>query len=285
VKYSDRLYDLGRKAWKYGLAAVERPQQLPCLLHSAVKGVHVGEFLKINQRWVRRAGIKTVIDIGAHSGEFSSAIRAVLTGVQVYAFEPLADCFEDLRGKFEGDPRYRAFHVALGEQRGQVKFWRSEFSKSSSVLPMADMHKLEFPWSSELVPIDTQIAALDDFLQDIKLAPKVLLKLDVQGYEDRVIRGGIAMLRNVDYILTEVSFRSLYEGQASFDDVYEMLKKQGFSYRGNVDQLLSAADGSVLQADALFVRNTARIVGDGFSAQGTNVASKGQTGPSDIGPR
>src|SRR5579862_1464884 len=152
-----------------------------------------------------------------------------------------------------------AFHFAVGEQRGQVKFWRSRFSKSSSVLPMADVHKLEFPWSSELVPIYTRIAALDDFLHDIELVPKVLLKIDVQGYEDRVIRGGIAILRNVDYILTEVSFRLPYEGQTSFDDLYELLKQLGFSYAGNVDQLLSAADGSVLQADALFVRDTASI--------------------------
>lgn len=204
--------------------------------------MHVGEFLKINQPWIKQAGVRTVIDIGAHNGEFSAAIRVLLPSAQVYAFEPLPDSYEKLRAKFEGDARCRAFHFAVGEQRGQVKFWRSRFSKSSSVLPMADVHKLEFPWSSELVPIYTRIAALD-----------------VQGYEDRVIRGGIAILRNVDYILTEVSFRLLYEGQTSFDDLYELLKQLGFSYAGNVDQLLSAADGSVLQADALFVRDTASI--------------------------
>lgn len=259
MKRSDRFYDLGRKAWKYGLAAVERPQQLPQLLRSVLKGVHVGEFLKINLPWIKHAGVRTVIDIGAHNGEFSTAIRILLPGARVYAFEPLPDAYEKLRAKFEGDARCRAFHFALGEQRGQVKFWRSRFSKSSSVLPMAETHKLEFPWASELVPIYTRIAALDDFSHDIELVPRVLLKIDVQGYEDRVIRGGIAILRNVDYILTEVSFQLLYEGQTSFDDLYELLKQLGFSYAGNVDQLLSAADGSVLQADALFIRDTARI--------------------------
>src|ERR1700719_3866210 len=259
MKYSAPLHDLGRTALKYGLAAVERPQQLPHLMRSVFKGAHVGEFLKINQPWIKQAGVRTVTDIGAHNGEFSTAIRAVLPGVQVYAFEPLPNSYEKLRANLEGDARSRAFHVALGEQRGQVKFWRSRFSKSSSVLPMADVHKQEFPWSSELVPIYTQIAALDDFLHDIDLVPKVLLNVDVQGYEDRVIRGGNAILQNVDYILAEVSFRVLYEGQTSFDDLYELLKQLGFSYAGNIDQLLSAADGSVLQADALFVRNAASI--------------------------
>ena len=259
MKYSARLQDLGRKAWNYGLAAVERPQQLPHLLRSVLKGAHLGEFLKINQPWIKQAGVRTVIDIGAHNGEFSTAIRAVLPGIQVYAFEPLPDSYEKLRTKLEGDARCRAFPVALGEQRGQVKFWRSRFSKSSSVLPMAEVHKLEFPWSSETVPIYAQMAALDDFLQDINLEHKILLNLDVQGYEDRVIRGGIAILRSVDYILTEVSFRPLYEGQTSFDDLYELLKPLGFSYAGNIDQLLSPTDRSVLQVDALFVRNTADV--------------------------
>jgi FkbM family methyltransferase len=259
MNYSSRFRDLARKAWNYGLAAAERPGQLPDLLRSAFKGVHVGEFLRINQRWIREAGIKTVVDIGAHSGEFSSAIRAILPTAQIYAFEPLPECYERIRNRFKSDTRYRAFQNPLGENRGQIKFWRSNFSKASSVLPMADMHKAEFPWSSELEPIDVQVAKLDDFVRDIAIAPKVLAKIDVQGYEDRVIRGGSAFLRNVDYILTEISFRPLYEGQGSFDDVYHLLKGLGFSYKGNLDQLLSPRDRSVLQADALFVREDSKI--------------------------
>jgi FkbM family methyltransferase len=259
MSHSSRFRDLARKAWNYGLAAAERPGQLPNLLRSAIKGVHVGEFLRINQRWIREAGIKTVVDIGAHSGEFSSAIRAILPDAQIYAFEPLPECYEIIRNKFKSDARYRAFQNPLGESRGQIKFWRSNFSKASSILPMADMHKAEFPWSSELVPIDAQVARLDDFVRDIAIAPKVLVKIDVQGYEDRVIRGGTEFLRDVDYILAEVSFRPLYQGQGSFDVVYHLLRHLGFSYRGNLDQLLSPTDRSVLQADALFVRDNSQV--------------------------
>jgi len=80
-----------------------------------------------------------------------------------------------------------------------------------------------------------------------------------RGTRTGSFEGASQSCENVDYILTEVSFRLLYEGQTSFDDLYELLKQLGFSYAGNVDQLLSAADGSVLQADALFVRDTASI--------------------------
>ena len=96
---------------------------------------------------------------------------------------------------------------------------------------------------------------LDDCLGRVQLVPRVLLKLDVQGYEDRVLRGGIRILQRVDYVLTEVSFCPLYDGQASFGEVYDLLLKSGFSYAGNLDQLASPLDGRILQADALFVRN------------------------------
>ncbi len=87
MNHTERVRDLTQKAWKYALSAAERPKQIPNLLHSVLRGAHLADLLTINQRWVKQAGIKTVIDIGAHTGEFSSAIRAILPEVSVYAFE------------------------------------------------------------------------------------------------------------------------------------------------------------------------------------------------------
>lgn len=251
-----RLRDVTQKAWRYALAAAERPQQTPHILRSILKGAHLSDFLNVNQRWIKQACIRTVIDIGAHTGEFSSAIRAVLPGVRVYAFEPLPDCFERLTAKFERYPDCRAFHVALGQQPGHVTFWRSSFSKSSSVLPMATLHQNAFPWSASCSQVDVRLETLDDYQNEMELISKVLMKIDVQGYEDRVLKGSTLVLNRVDYVLVEVSFRPLYEGQAGFHDVYHLLLESGFSYAGNLDQLLSPLDDSVLQADALFLRQS-----------------------------
>ena len=82
----------------------------------------------------------------------------------------------------------------------------------------------------------------------------VLLKMDVQGYEDKVINGAKQLLNDVDYIITEVSFRSLYKDQPLFGDIYDLLSSLGFQHGGNFETLLSPKDGSILQADALFYR-------------------------------
>lgn len=249
-----RVRDLTQKVWKYALGAVERPQHIPHFLSSILRGAHFGNLLILDRRWVKQAGIRTVIDIGAHTGEFSSAIMAVLPGATVYAFEPLPDCFDQLATKFERYPHFRAFQVALGERRGEVDFWRSSFSKSSSVLPMAMLHRTTFPWSAICSPIKTRVETLDSYLSEMDLASKVFMKIDVQGYEDRVIKGAAVALKQVDYVLVEVSFCPLYDGQAGFDRICQLLRRCGFSYAGSLDQLLSPVDDTVLQADALFLR-------------------------------
>lgn len=249
-----RLSDLVGKAWTYLLAAMQQPGQVPYLPLLQLKGVHIGEYLRLNHPWIKQAGINTVIDIGAHAGEFSSAVRTILPNVQIYAFEPQPDCYDRLRDKLGRYGSFGAFQVALGERSGQVKFWRSSFSKSSSVLEMARLHQEAFPWSAHTVPATVQLEMLDHYLDRIELTTKVLVKIDVQGYEDKVLQGGVQLLKRVDYVLVEVSFGPLYEGQAQFHDVYDLLVQLGFSYAGSLDQLLSPLDDSILQADALFVR-------------------------------
>lgn len=252
--YISRTSDLVEKAWAYLLTALREPHQLLSLPRVCLKQVHIGEFLKLNQPWLRNAGIKTVIDAGAHAGEFSSAIHAVIPEAKIYAFEPLPDSSTQLRKKLGRNGSVRVFQVALGEENGSVDFWRSSFSKSSSVLPMSELHQSAFPWSADNRPITVKLRRLDEYLEQMQLPGKTLLKIDVQGYEDRVLRGAVKLLEHVHYVIVEVSIGQLYEGQADFHAIYDILAPFGFSYLGNLEQLASPVDGTILQVDALFAR-------------------------------
>jgi hypothetical protein len=88
----------------------------------------------------------------------------------------------------------------------------------------------------------------------MEIDPQLLVKIDVQGYEADVIRGATRTLSMARYVLTEVSFDELYSGQPLFGAVHDLLRDAGFRHAGSLDQLVSPLDGSVLQADALFVR-------------------------------
>lgn len=254
-----KLWHLAHRAWKLLLVACERPRAVPGILRLAcVEQAHVGEVLKLYtmEQWLKGADIRTVLDVGAHHGEFASAIMGLLPEATVYAFEPLADGYQKLLAMAKRCPRLTPFQVALGTERGEMAFWRSSYSASSSLRRMSELHKQVFPWTAKNFRTTVRVAPLDDYAEALELRPRVLMKVDVQGWEDRVFRGAARLMGTVDYILVEVSFRQLYEDEPLFDDVYQLLTGMGFQFAGHLDQVRSPIDGGILQADALFVRRS-----------------------------
>ena len=204
--------------------------------------------------YVASLDIRTVIDVGAHTGEFARMIKTILPEAAIYSFEPLKREFESLRQQMQNGAGFMAFNCAVGDRNETVEIHRSSYAQSSSLLPMAQLHKQAFPVSADHTIEMVEAKRLDDVLRDFELKPEILIKIDVQGYEDKVIAGAAETIDNARAIIVEVSFRELYEGQPLFETIFEMLSGKGFRYFGNLYQLLSPVDGAPLQADALFVR-------------------------------
>src|SRR5579862_7050389 len=192
-----RAVNVAGAVWKYLLRALEHPSRMPHTLRALATGANPGHYFMLNVPWFREAGIRTVLDVGAHRGEFSSAVRAVCPDARIYAFEPLPDCCAALSNRMRNGGSFQAFPVAIGKAHEQITLWRSSYAKSSSVLPMAALHKESFPWSAGNTPLMVEQRALDEYLGQLQLAEKVLLKIDVQGYEAQVLRGATELLKRV----------------------------------------------------------------------------------------
>jgi Methyltransferase FkbM domain len=100
-----------------------------------------------------------------------------------------------------------------------------------------------------------EISTLDAVFSRIELASSVLLKLDVQGYEPKVLEGGTETLRRVDYVILETSFKPLYEGEKIFMEIAQQMQGYCFSFLRPVGWLTAPETGEILQMDALFQRN------------------------------
>ena len=98
------------------------------------------------------------------------------------------------------------------------------------------------------------MSTLDTVFAGKALAPPVLLKLDVQGYEAKVIEGGKATLARTRWVVAETSLRPLYEGEPLFLDLVRMMGEYGFRFLRPVGWLSDPRNGEVLQLDALFER-------------------------------
>lgn len=198
--------------------------------------------------------VKTILDVGANTGQFAMSIHQIFPDAMLYSFEPLVDCYEELVVNLDGIPKFKAFNLALGNITGKIEMYRNQYSASSSLLAMKELHKESFPFTREEQVQKISIARLDDLADDLEIQMPILIKLDVQGFEDQVISGGINTISKADIIIIELSVEQLYEGQPLFDSIYRTLFDLGFQYKGNYDQLYSPNDGCVLQMDGIFVK-------------------------------
>jgi hypothetical protein len=145
--------------------------------------------------------------------------------------------------------------LALGDQEGEAEMHLHEqHTPSSSLLAATDTCHQLYPQTEAERMIRIRASTLDGALEDAldRMPGEVLLKLDVQGFEDRVLRGGRRVLSQCRAVLLEVCLDSLYEGQADFNGLAQLLHEAGFCYVGNLNQTYGE-DGRVVYLDAVFM--------------------------------
>jgi hypothetical protein len=113
----------------------------------------------------------------------------------------------------------------------------------------------ELPFSVQTEPVSVAVETLDSIVAKLSLEDNLLVKIDVQGFECEVIKGGLETLRRAKLVIVETTFRALYEGQPLFGDVYRALTELGFRYAGSNGRLDSPIDGAPVQEDSIFRRD------------------------------
>lgn len=200
------------------------------------------------------AGVQpmTVVDVGANIGQFAVASSRLFQGVAVFPFEPDPRVAEQLR-KNVGMPVSENVRVtAVGDSVGTATFHVNLDPQVSSLLPLGEDRIESFPESKVVKEITVPLSTLDVVFDEVTLAEPILLKIDVQGFEDRVIAGAGVFLKRVRWVLMEVSFSKLYDGERDFQTIVELLKKHGFRFVRPVNFHISPRTGEIIEMDALF---------------------------------
>ncbi len=131
---------------------------------------------------------RTIVDAGANVGDWSLAAAALCTGAQVHAFEISPPTFETLSRRTAGEPRIRCHGKGLSDSPGTV---RLRHFADQPALSTATGYPHPLPFTE----IDAEVVAGADALSSLGLHEVDLLKIDVEGMEDRVLRGFDPLLR------------------------------------------------------------------------------------------
>lgn len=208
----------------------------------------------VNNHYLQHRNIEYILDIGANTGQYALAINKILPLAKIISFEPILSCYEELLINTQNINAVSK-NYALGEFNEIKNINISAYSPSSSLLNMATLHKTEFKGTDYIKTEQINIKRLDDIFSELAIKGNYTIKIDVQGYEDKVIKGGLETLIKADSILVETCFEELYEGQLLFDGLYNLLTDNGFIYRGNYNQFYNKENGRILYADSFFINS------------------------------
>jgi FkbM family methyltransferase len=201
--------------------------------------------------------ISIVIDIGANRGQFGLELLNDNYKGKIISFEPTIDAHFKLEKLSRKYPNWIVHErVAIGEKDGAVEInVAGNSAESSSVLDMGSAHKESAPYSHYVSKEDVKLITLDSVFSDYVTAKdEVLVKIDVQGYEEQVLIGAINSIKKVRAVKLECSLVSLYEGDKTYEFYFDWLKKLGFVLFDLDAGHAHPITGRLLQFDAVFVR-------------------------------
>jgi len=206
-----------------------------------------------NYRWITDRQIRTVIDIGANTGQFVLFIKDIVPDATVYAFEPVSEVFEKLKKNIT-DPKVFLYQYALGAENTEADINVNTFNPSSSLLELANSHIANYEFARKSHTERIQVRRADDVLREVLLDNDILVKIDVQGYEDKVLKGAREVLAKAKIVICEICYEELYKNQELFHTLYTTLSEMGYRYAGNLEQYYNNETGIPLYADGIFIK-------------------------------
>lgn len=193
---------------------------------------------------LKAAGISfdRLIDIGAYRGDFTRAAGTVYGPMPSQQFEA-----DERQKDYIPDAKF----VLLGDAEKKVNWYTlTEGCTTGSSIYRENTEHYKDP-----LIVERQMVTLDSVVDFSGDWSNGLVKIDVQGAELDVLRGGQKFLteKQPKYILLECSIQQYNIGAPLVDEVVKQMQEWGYQPRAEFD-LVYDANGEPLQVDILFER-------------------------------
>ncbi len=98
------------------------------------------------------------------------------------------------------------------------------------------------------------LISLDHLLEDSNFTQPDFIKIDTQGYELEILKGGEKTLAHAEFVLLEVSFLDIYINCPLVTDTLIFMKERGFALYDICTLMRRPLDKALFQSDFLFVK-------------------------------
>ena len=204
-----------------------------------------------------------IFDVGANRGQSILYFKKIFKSPKIHCFEPNPDALKLIEIKYKNDKNIIQNNYAAGEKFETKEFnvtansghssfqdinfkskWVKERSKSININANQYITK----------KIKVKQISLDDYARDHNINSIDILKIDTQGYEDKVLAGCHHLLKNrkIKLIKLELILSEVYEKNLQFYEIEKYLIPNKYKLF-SIDNGGSLASHYIFQLELIYV--------------------------------
>ena len=204
-----------------------------------------------------------ILDVGANQGQSIERFKKIFQNPIIHAFEPIKFEFDILKDKYSNDKNVILNNYAIGDKNEIKDFYitaqtgNSSFNKLKPNTDWLKKRSQQFNTTLDNFTKEKQrieIRTLDDYCMKNNLDDIDLLKIDTQGYEDKVLEGcRLNFQKNIIGIIeSEIMLDNVYEKYFTFSDYEKILIPNNFRLVGINTSNNNLFSGIVFFADIMY---------------------------------
>lgn len=211
----------------------------------------------------------TIFDIGANKGQSIERFRKIFPNSIIHSFEPNKAEFEIISKKYQNDKKIIINNIAIGDKIEKKNFFITALSGTSSfnklnlntqwIKKRSSQYNTSIEGYTKKV-VEVDVLTLDQYCKNNSIDTIDIVKIDTQGYEDKILGGSSEILKKniVKMIELEVMFDDVYERHLSFSDIEKYLLPYNFRFSAITTANNNLFEGLVFFADVIYI-NTKKI--------------------------
>lgn len=196
---------------------------------------------------------KAIVDIGASDGRWFLPASRVFADARFFLVEPLDQHAETLKALAMSNNRMTYCRALLGSEVTTKAFMIHGHQSSTYCNTRGETFgKVE----------ERKTSLLDQVLEENNFPPPDLIKVDVEGGEIDVLKGGLKALQQAEIVEMEINFLPYRQNLPLFDDVVIFMSQQGFRVLDVFSVYGRPLDGLPAQGECLFIKKDSHLIKD-----------------------
>ena len=177
-----------------------------------------------------------IFDVGANQGQSIVRFNGLFNSKEIHSFEPIDFEYSKMIDKFKDMKFVKINNYALGEKLEKKSFYINEYTGSSSFYDTQkntnwcklrskqhNINPINFTKEKRIIDIET----IDNYCRSNNVNNIDILKIDTQGYEDKVLQGASNLINNksIKFIEFEIIFSDIYSKTLSIGLIENIIGK------------------------------------------------------------